>query len=207
MIFTKALVASVSTFVLSLTPTLALALSSLSFEPSASTGVVGDTILVDLVWDGTGGATPAYLGDFDVDVGYDPSIVNFLGGIIDPDFGVDSFECFDCAVDGSTPGTVNLFEISFDSVLDLIANQDGLGNRFSLATLTFEGLIDGQTSLSLSGIFGDEFGDGITPTLLNGDISIGDPGNPTVPEPSTFLLLGSGLVGFAAWRIRQQRIG
>ncbi len=180
---------------------------TLSVEPSSSAGVVGDTIVVDLVWDGTGGMTPTYLADFDVDVSYDPSIVSFLGGIIDPEFGVDSFGCFDCAVDGSTPGTVNLFEVSFDSVLDVLANQDGLGNTFSLASLSFEGLADGLSALTLNGInFGDEFGGGFMPRLLNGNIAIGDPVHPPVPEPSTFLLLGSGLAGFAAWRMRQQRV-
>ncbi|MCH9662873.1 MAG: PEP-CTERM sorting domain-containing protein [Gammaproteobacteria bacterium] len=209
MMFTKTLLASVVTLALSLTTTLALALSSLSFDLSSSTGNVGDPIVVDLVWDGTGGTTLMYLGDFDVDIVYDPSIVSFLGGIIDPDFGVDSFGCFvpfDCDINGSTPGTINLFEISFDTILDLIANQDGLGNRFSLATLSFEGLADGLTALTLNGInFGDENGTPMSPTLINGDITIGDPGTPTIPEPSTLLLLGTGLAGLAAWRIRQQR--
>ena len=209
MMFTKALLASVVTLALSLTTTLALALSSISFAPSSSTGIVGDTMVVDLVWDGTGGATPMYLGDFDVNVLYDPSIVSFLGGIIDPDFGVDSFGCFapfDCDVDGSIPGAINVFEISFDSVFDLTANQDGLGNIFRLATLSFEGLADGLTALTLNGInFGDENGAPMSPTLINGDMTIGDPGTPTIPEPSTMLLLGTGLAGLAAWRIRQQR--
>lgn len=205
MMFTKTLFTSVVTLALSLTTTLALALSSLSFDPSSSTGVVGDTIVVDLVWDGTGGATPMYLGDFDVNVVYDPSIVSFLGGIIDPVFGVDSFGCFVCDIDGSIPGTINVFAVSFDDpALDLIPNQDGLGNRFSLATLSFGGLADGLTALTLNGInFGDENGAPMSPTLINGDISIG---TPTIPEPSTILLLGSGLAGLAAWRIKQQRV-
>ncbi len=205
MIFTKALFTSVLVLVLSLTTTLALAFSSLLFDPSSSTGVVSNTIVVDLVWDGTGGATPMYLGDFNVDVVYDPSIVSFLGGTVDPDFGVDSFGCFVCDIDGSTPGTINVFAVSFDDpALALIPNQDGLGNRFSLATLSFGGLADGLTALTLNGInFGDEFGVPMSTTLINGDISIG---TPTIPEPSTILLFGTGLAGLAAWRIRQQGV-
>ena len=206
MTFTKALFSAVVAVTLSLSTTMALALSTVSFDPSSSTGSVAGTVVVDLVWDGTGGVMPMYLGDFDVDIAYDDSIVTFLGGTIDPDLGVDSFGCFmpfDCDIDGSVPGTVNLFEFSFDSVPDLIANQDGLGNRFRLATFTFEGLFDGQTDLTLSGIFGDEFGGGVTPTLVNGDITIG---TPAIPEPSTILLFGTGLAGLAAWRMRQQRV-
>lgn len=197
------LLSGVAAFTISLTTTLALAVSTISLDPATSTGSVGGTIFVDLLWDGDGAN---YIGDFDVDILYDDSIVSYIGAVIDPDFGVDSFGCFICG-DGSTPGTVDLFEVSFDSVPDLIANQDSLGNMFRLAILEFKGLADGHTTLSLSGTFGNEFGLDFTHNLANGEIWIETPGTPTIPEPSTMLLLGTGLAGLAAWRFRRQQAG
>ena len=172
----------------------------ISLVPNPALGDVGDTIFVDMVWEGTGD----YIGDFDVDISYDDSIVEYVGADLDPDFGVDSFGCFICG-DGSVPGVIDLFVVSFDFIADLIANQDGLGNMFVLARLEFSGLAEGVTDLVFgSSTFGDEGGIGMDPTLNNGQICVGPNGCPPVgvPEPGTISLVLLGVLALGLRRLR-----
>lgn len=169
----------------------------ISFEPTPALGDVGDTIFVDLVWDGSQ-AGPGYLGDWDVEVMYDESIVAYQGAAFG--FGVDSLGCLVCG-DNSVPGVVSLFEVSFDSVNDLIANQNALGNTFTIATLEFLALADGVTDLVFGDtVFGDEngslFGGAINPLLVDGQICIGPDGCEvaTIPTPAILPMLLASLI-------------
>lgn len=178
---------------------LALALPTISFNPTPAFGGIGGSIFVDLVWNGDGAN---YIGDFDVDIAYDGSIVSLAGADVDPQFGVDTFGCgydgFFCDYSDS-PGLVNIFEVSFDSVADLTANQDGLGNSFVLATLEFIGLTDGITTLALSeNAVGNAYGLPFEHVLTDGLICVGTGSEncpiDNVPEPAAFYLLAMGLV-------------
>ena len=185
---------------LSLTaPTLAVAMPIISLQPALANVAVGDSVFVDLVWDGDGAN---YIGAFDINIVYIDDILSYEGAIIDPVFGVDSLGCFFCG-DESVPGVVDLFEISFDDVVTLMANQDGLGNAFVLATMEFRGLQDGVTDLLLSGTFGNEFGLPFAHDLVNGSIVVGDGGATPVSEPGTLSLLAIGLAGIAWMRRRK----
>ena len=42
------------------------------------------------------------------------------------------------------------------------------------------------------------------PTIVPGFITVTAGGGPVIPEPSTILLLGTGLVGLAAWRLKKR---
>jgi hypothetical protein len=175
----------------------------ISLVPNPALGDVGDSIFVDMIWEGTGD----YIGDFDVDISYDDSIVELVDFIIDPDCGVDSI-CAGLYGDGNSSGLIDLFAVSFDSILDLIDNQDFLGNAFVLATLEFEGLAVGVTDLVFgASTFGDERGspDGdFNPTLNNGRICVGPDGCPPVgvPEPGTISLVLLGVLALGLRRLR-----
>ncbi len=201
----KFLLASLFVITISLSATVALAVSTISFDPAASTAPVGGNFFVDLVWNG--GVTPEYISVFNVDILYDALIVSYVGATFDPNFGVDSLGCipgFSCN-DFSGPGVIDLEEFSLD--FDVIANQDSLGNMFILATLEFEALTEGHTDLLLSGLFGDEVGDPFSPDLKNGEIWIEAAGTPTIPEPTTIILFGTGILGLLGWRYREMSAG
>ena len=189
---------------LSTCTTIAHAIPMVSIEPATSFGSIGDTIFVDIFWDGDGAN---YIGDWDIDLSYDQSVVSYSGSIFH--FGVDSWGCIVCG-DHSTAGVIDLFEVSLDSVEDLIANQNSLGNSFKLATLEFVGIADGISPLQFgnAGInfgttFGDESGNAITPDISGGRICIGDVNcTVRVPEPTTLSIL---LIGLASLAIRRKQ--
>ena len=189
-----------------------------SIFPETSLVAVGDSVKVDVLWDGTDGS---YIGDWDIDIGYDGGILSYVsaydpsGTVIDPVGGVDSFNSVGCAPDGFTcddlsiPGTVDLFQVSFE--LDPVSNQDLLGNSFPLATLLFDAIAPGVSPLSFAGTntFGDVLGIGFDPTLQDGQVCAYLPGSPAecdvaVPAPSTlfsFLLGFTGVLGVTRRRV------
>jgi hypothetical protein len=177
-----------------------------SIAPEESTATVGESIFVDILWDGSDGS---YISSFDVDVIYDSAVVSFVGAVVDPLFGIDSLGCipgFSCDAFDSG-GVTDVFAFSFfDSAADVVFNQDFIvGHVFSLATLEFMAVGVGETLVEIDAddpflIFGDEFGlEMFTPELVGGRICVGLPGTDVVcgavPEPATLPVLLLGLFG------------
>ncbi|GGO74137.1 cohesin domain-containing protein [Bowmanella pacifica] len=176
-------------------PGYALATPIIMLDPASSSGNLGDTITIDILWDGS--ADPAYLGAWDVDIAFDASILSFSSATFD--FGVDSFGC----IPGITcdavlaPGLLDIYEFSLDDIATLMANQDGLGNMFRLASIDFVAIGEGLSSLSFTGpflTFGDEQGGAISPILRDASVCIGANGCTQIPEPAGLLLFVGGLL-------------
>jgi PEP-CTERM motif len=95
--------------------------------------------------------------------------------------------------------TTDLIELFVVSLLsDLSFQPDPL----TLAALSFTGISVGTSPLFFSPLsddsLSDAFGNGLTADILGASVTVTAP----IPEPSTLLLLGSGLLGFTGLRRR-----
>jgi len=187
---------------------------TLGFYPVSQDVLVGDPADVELVISGLGDYSPDSLSAFDLDIGFDPTILGFdsvtFGSCLGDPCSVETSHGF---TDYGT-GTVNIWELSWlyanqasDSFYDPLVPGSGYPpylddiqpSSFTLATLTFDTLALGTSfldiTINLCGL-GDAYGDPLSADLLSGSISV-------VPEPATLLLLGSGLVGLGYLRKRK----
>jgi hypothetical protein len=133
-------------------------------------------------------------------VDFDPTILDLVSVTFDSFLGDPVSEALTIISPGV--GTVETVEVSFLLPADLALLQDGVSD-FRLFTLTFNTLAVGTSALEFSpsiiGFLGDALGNPIT---LD---SVGAGGVSAIPEPSTLLLLGSGLVGLVGLRKKRTR--
>jgi len=183
--------------------------ATLSLEPALQTASTGDSISVDLVISGLGDFAPSSLGDFDIDVGFDPSTLSLTGFSLGPFLGnIGLGEALDLSLGEIVPGLVNVLEVS---LLDADASSGPSGippflddiqpGTFSLATFNFDVLNLGPgelTTVGIAGVFalGDGFGlpltlDATSPAVIEGLDTA------QVPAPQTALLVLAGLVCLA----------
>ena len=165
---------------------------TLSFEPTTQIAIVGSPVDVALTISGLGNGTAPSISAFDLDVSFNSWNLSFSSAVFgDPTLG-DQLDIFDL---GGNPmsagltgeGRLNLFELSLDLPAVLDVKQ---ADSFTLVTLTFNTLrapSSNPLGLSINSL-GDAFGDPISATVVDGNITV-------VPIPGTIWLIGSALLG------------
>jgi hypothetical protein len=173
---------------------------TLQVDPSDQDVTIGSTVNAKLLVSGLGSGAAPSLSTFDLDVTFD-SILSFLDftfgdPILDDQLDLSSLGSITAVSPGV--GTVNLFELSFDTSTDLDTLQAG---SFTLGTLRFGALSTGVSAIGISvNALGDANGDPLTAEIVGGRVAVSAA---QVPEPASVLLLLAGVVGFAGFRARE----
>lgn len=171
----------------------------LSVVPSASTIAPGGAVAVDIVISDLGDGVAPSLGTFDLNLDFDPATLGFVSATFGNQLdilGLGSLQ----GVDDSVAGTVNVFELSFDSASDL---NDLQAASFTLVTLTFTALAGGLSDLLITILsLGDADGAALDAGIVNASVTVND--SAVIPLPGALPLLLSGLaaLGFFSRRRR-----
>lgn len=187
----KTIIPVVAGFLLGAVPAATQA-ALLSLQPASASVGVGASVEVALTISGLGDGSAPSLGVFDVDLTYDPAVLQFdsvafgdpvLGDQLDLS-GLGAVTGFDASV----AGAVNHFELSLDSVADLDALQAG---AFTLSVFRFTALNPGVSPVELSlNSLGDAQGDPLAAQWGGARLTV-------IPEPASVGLWFA--MGSAAW--------
>lgn len=170
----------------------------LGFSPASTAFSNGDALSLDIVVSGLA-ADNEIVSAFDLNVGYDSSLLSFTGATFGSDLGANpSSNLFDFTseayadYDDTIMGTVNIWSLSWLTDAQLDALQ---GDSVTLASLGFNALGSGDTADALNFAFGpgqDIKGLNAKPLDI-------------VPEPGTFVLLVSGLACLVGLGLKNSR--
>lgn len=171
-------------------------------DPPTQDIAVGQQTSVDIVVSGLTQPGEA-VGGFGLILTFDDTILKGLGFVIDP--GSVMGNGLDLSLD-FVDGSLDLFYVA-DANNDQGALAAAQGASFTLATVSFEGLVDGLSPVSfvrgsvfLSNWNGDETIAGVG--TRNGEICVG--GNcSNAPEPASMVLVGTALGALALLRRRR----
>jgi len=158
-------------------------------------GALGQSFEVTIAIDGLGDQSAPSLGAYDITLNYDASLLTYGGIVYDSsqmDLGAGSF-----TQTSTGAGSVNLIELSFDSIATLDSQQS---DAFTLATLTFYTADYGTSALSFGTVvLSDAAAGALVTSTVPGSVTIS-----AIPIPGV-VLFPSALLGLAWVRRRLSR--
>lgn len=162
--------------------------ATIDLVPSQSQITTGDTVSLQVNINNLGDAMSPSLGDYDVNLNYDASLLSFAAINWGTQLDLSGFGSLR-NLDTNAVGVLNAFEISFDDAQLLNNMQAG---SFTLFTLVFNSIAAGTAGLHLTiNTLGDAFGDSLAVNAVNNtQVHVGAA---QLPEPSSWLLLVGGL--------------
>ncbi|HLJ17421.1 MAG TPA: cohesin domain-containing protein [Bryobacteraceae bacterium] len=167
---------------------------TISVLPAAPTETVGQsfTLSVDI-----SGASDLY--GYQFDLGFDSTVLKATSVTDGAFLGTGGPTIF-------IPGTINNVAGSITANADILNGAvSGVNGNGDLLDVSFQALAAGSSSVQLFNLIAlDSLGLGLTETTSNSTVTVTG-----IPEPGTWLLLGSGAAGLFAFRRRgdRQRIG
>lgn len=175
-----------------------------SISPASQDLAIGAQTTVDIIVSGLTQPADA-VGGFEITLDFDDSLLSGIGFVLDPTGAMGAFDAFNDFSFGFSGGSLNLeYLASLDEDQASLAALQG--SSFVLATVTFEGVANGLSPLSLSLTdLSDFLGDSLLlDTSRNGSICVGGNCGNNVPEPGTYGLAGIALLA-AGWAGRARR--
>ncbi|HIF96851.1 MAG TPA: hypothetical protein EYQ54_07475 [Myxococcales bacterium] len=185
----------IGSLMICLNSTSALALNNISLAPPSAVAGLGESVSFDLVMDFS-----AELQGGGVEVLYDSSLLEFQSFSFDPALGDDAaFRCWPFATTTNCNETLpETIEIGWGVLF-----SPALTGSHVIGTFLFKALANGSSTISLApsagfpGPFFDSNGNVVSAELQGASVSIG---LVSIPEPSSALLVVSGLLCLSTWR-------
>ncbi|HEY1337058.1 MAG TPA: cohesin domain-containing protein [Bryobacteraceae bacterium] len=169
--------------------------ATIALSPASMAVSPGHVISLDLVISNLGSIL---VGDFDLDIGFDPSVLTLNSATPGSHLGdIASGQALDFSLGETGPGVVNIAVVSTLSFPALAAIQTP---PFSLATLSFTvGPIGGATTVEIASLnaLGDSTGTAISIDAV-GSATL--TANAAIPEPGGIGPIGLGVVLLAVQR-------
>jgi hypothetical protein len=172
---------------------------TLSVTPSSIAVDAGTPFSVDIVISGLGDFTSPSLGTFDLDLGFDPAVVDPTGVVFTTLLGDEGLGEAISSSGVIGPGQLDLFLLSLLTAAELDALQP---SGFVLATVAFDALAPGVSALGLSiQALGDADGNPLEATTQDGSVRVR--GSVAAPMPSSLVLMAAG-GAVAGWLSRRR---
>lgn len=173
--------------------------ATLSVSPSSQTVAMGANVFVDINVAGLGAAGAPSVGAYDLNVSYDSLLLTFVSATFGHELDIFLLGSNPSGVSTALPNTVNVFEVSLDSVANLNNLQSA---DFTLFRLTFTGAALGTSPIGISvNALADSAGDTLARSVVGGNVTVA-----AVPAPAAGWLLVTGVAGVVGQFRRRQSV-